>query len=1111
MASLDEVEFPADRSIVGDEPAWTFVEAEVARPAAGQGADPAMALGCAVLFIFSRLSDHTCLGLRFDRGDKSGASHDLVADFPHGATLAEAFATLGEARHGTAECTRVAMELATVHRHLPDAGKTPVLSFAPSADLLRLRLDYDASRMSQRSARDVLEKVELVLRALDTTPDMPCADLVLIGPLAGSLIPDMSQTIAKQVFDSVPKTFFEVAARHGARPAVSNGTQVYSYDDLSGAVRALAGQLKSAGLCPGDVVAVAGLSSFGMLASMLAVLTAGGVLVTMDGALPEARLALIADVSHPRFHIQVGPESGMAGTAGKIPVVDWPARAALKRLTDGAPPVDSVLAPPDSDASAYIFFTSGSTGAPKGVLGTHLGLAHFLSWQRSSFPIGPEDRAAQLTALSFDVVLRDVLFPLTSGACVHIPTRELLLDARRMLAWIEDTEITTMHVVPSLMRAWLQAHDGGRPFASLRYIFFAGEPLTEALLKRLERASSAKTSIVNLYGPTETTLAKLCNRIESIEPGVQPIGRPMPGTDVVILRQRRSLCGLWEVGEIAIRTPYRSKGYFENPALTQGVFVPNPLRDDPDDLVYLTGDIGRFRPDGKVEIFGRNDAQIKIRGVRIEPNEIEGILLKQPGIKDAAVTVRIGANDSKTLFALVVPETPVPPDGLTSFNQHLRQALRVELHEAMVPSRILAAERLPYLPNGKLDRKAIGALKLEVPAAESREAGEDVEGDDMRALARELETLLNAPIDLQKTFIEMGGDSLSYIEASILVENALGWLPPNWDSLTFAELFTMKRDTRARTTTVRSVVALRAVAISMVVFSHFEVFNLPGSTDALFAVSGWSFGRYTLSSIARSKSVRPVFDLIFKIALPVLVFSMAVHILHPPIRWPTILMVDNFIDPHYDGNRGLWFLDVLLQLMLAMAVIFSSRTLVRLATENIVRFSMAAAVISLCVSSLIYGYWNTDYLMNRVPQMAAWLFFIGMAVSGAERLGQKAAIAAFALAAAALHHFTSWAPIEISTFSAICIALIAFVPEIRIPSVLGVLVRNIAGASLFIYIYHFSFRTQLLKLGLGSHEAVIALIAIGGGVLIWRVWDYLYGLTASRIRALWNKLSPKAG
>ena len=281
------------------------------------------------------------------------------------------------------------------------------------------------------------------------------------------------------------------------------------------------------------------------------------------------------------------------------------------------------------DDPAYIFFTSGTTGKPKGVLGRHKGLSHFLQWQRETFGIGSADRAAQLTALSFDVVLRDILTPLTSGATLCLPDDPEDFGPDRVIDWLERESITMLHAVPSLAQFWL-SHASRRDARrhGPRYVFFAGEPLLDTLVRRWRELLPVTGEVVNLYGPTETTLAKCCYRVpaEGMTPGVQPVGQPMPQAQALVLTEGNQLCGIGESGEVLIRTPFRSLGYVNATEENESRFVPNFFRADAADLLYRTGDRGRYRPDGLLELTGRIDNQVKVHGVRIEPEEIEEVL-----------------------------------------------------------------------------------------------------------------------------------------------------------------------------------------------------------------------------------------------------------------------------------------------------------------------------------------------------------------------------------------------------------------------------------------------------------------------------------------------------
>lgn len=914
------------------------------------------------------------------------------------------------------------------------------------------------------------------------------------------MLPDPGKKIIPRIYEATPLTFLKVAGHFAEQPAISDGTRSYSYRELQNASQFLAAELLQAGLQPGDTVLVSGPSSFGTIAGFVAAMLAGGILVSLDPSLPEDRQKQIVDISGAKFALFATTASS-AGlprlTAHAFGIPAWPTASELTRL------VAADVALPDlgEDASAYVFFTSGSTGAPKGVLGRHQGLAHFLDWQRTEFPLGPGDRSAQITALSFDVVLRDILYPLTSGACIHIPERTIVFDARKILAWMRAHEITILHSVPSLMKAWLQSDSSARPFQTLKYVFFAGEPLTEDLLRRFQAAASDAVAITNLYGPTETTLAKLYHRVRTIEPGIQPIGKPQPGVDVLILRDRTTLCGVGEIGEIAIRTPYRSSGYFKAPEQTSEVFIPNPWSQDPGDLIYCTGDLGQYREDGLIQIFGRIDAQIKIRGVRIEPNEIEAHILKFPGVANAAVSARLGDNEEKTLYAFVALADSAAVD-VALFNRDVRAFLKARLPEVMIPKRLIPIAEIPHLPNGKVNRKALAALEIREDAEDAQALDTSTLDEDSRLLVQGFEKALGYPLqDLNASFVDHGGDSLSFIQASLTVEKVLGWLPDNWDSLSLRELAALKRSTREKMVSVNSIVLVRALAIILIVLDHFGGPDVKSTTAALFVASGWSFGRYQIAAIGRANSVWPVFKLLYKIILPVTLYSLLLHAalrIHYP--WQRALLIDNFIDPNFSGGFSFWFIEDLAQTLILAAALFSIPRIRQMAENNITQVAFKAILVSLAVSFAITQFWNTDYLFNRVPHVSMWLFFMGMAISGISRRADKAILLAMLAAVAVLFQLTHSAAFAISLFGIAVIVFNTILPQAKMPAWLAPLVGNTAGASLFIYMTHFQIHSVLHKIFANANPYAAGLVAVLGGIAAWKSWEFCYRQVAKQVR-----------
>ncbi len=397
------------------------------------------------------------------------------------------------------------------------------------------------------------------------------------------------------------------------------------------------------------------------------------------------------------------------------------------------------------------------------MLGTHKGLSHFLIWQRETFAVGPGDRCAHLTALSFDVVLRDIFLPLTSGATLCLPQDDLLPD--HVLPWAASEAITVIHAVPSLSWLWM-AHAQSMTLPALRCVFSAGESLTDSLVKQW-RTVAPEAEIVNLYGPTETTMAKCFYRVpEDVLPGAQPVGRPLPQTQALVLSENGRLCGVNEPGEIVIRTPFRTRGYLNRPEENQTRFVPNPFRDDPDDVLYRTGDLGRYRADGTLVVLVRLDHQIKIRGVRVEPGEVAAVLTQHEGVQACVVVGRKDLYEASTLAAYVVARSDEQPG-----RDDLRAYLSRRLPAAMIPSSFVFVERLPLLLNGKVDRSALPAPK-EASPAEDYVAPRTPEE---QALAEVWAEVLGAErVGVHDNFFDLGGHSLLIFRAGSRMSERLG-------------------------------------------------------------------------------------------------------------------------------------------------------------------------------------------------------------------------------------------------------------------------------------------------------------------------------------------------
>lgn len=654
-------------------------------------------------------------------------------------------------------------------------GEARFTSFTNSAIVVRvipgeaMAIDfiYDAERFEPAAIQALGEQFVFLLAQFADAPEQTLADFSLLTPAARRMLPDPAQALEQPPHQPISAHMAHWAETLPDHPAIAWEGQSRSYAQLYGDAQQIAQAIRAAGIGKGDVVAVTGQRRYGTIAAMLGVFLSGGVLLTLAHDLPVERQRVMLREADARLLATVG--SGGEGPAFPHPILHVDPESAQVEPQAGAPgPLPDLT----GEDGAYLFFTSGTTGVPKGVLGNHKGLAHFLCWQRETFGVASSDRCAQLTGLSFDVVLRDIFTPLTSGATLCLPEELAVLEPARLLAWLHEERITLLHTVPSLAHAWLM-QPSGPVNESLRWAFFAGEPLTDGLIQRW-RERFARCEVVNLYGPTETTLAKFWYQTPAQPlPGVQPVGWPLPQTQALVLDGRNRLCGVGEPGEIVIRTPFRTNGYINTPA-QNARFVPNPWGEDESDRLYYTGDRGRYAGDGRLEILGRMDDQVKIRGVRVELGEIKALLEQHPAVQVSVVVAQRGeekpgetepgeaGHNDITIVAYVVPA----PHAATDYQSRkplsalLRDYLGEQLPEAMIPSAFVTLEEIPLTPNGKVDRRALPApdAVAEGQSGEEFVAPRSETEEAIAAIWRKI--LKRDEISVHDNFFALGGHSL---------------------------------------------------------------------------------------------------------------------------------------------------------------------------------------------------------------------------------------------------------------------------------------------------------------------------------------------------------------
>ncbi len=623
-----------------------------------------------------------------------------------------------------------------------DASKFDLSVYINEAgEQIELAIVFDTAKFDEAVVDGIQRRLVTALDVAGRSPDRPLVEIEL-----GDAGVDPRSPLPRPEYPAVLDVIEQLANEAPDAPALRHDGQALTRGQLRAAITAIVEALARAGLQPGDRVALAGPPSAGLIAAYLAILRSGVCLVPLSSRLSREHVDKLLDHVGARLVLEV--TAGTSRLATRVPIAAVDTISAAITL----PPALAPAGPADP-AIKYIYFTSGTTGAQKGVIGNLVALGHFSAWQRSMFGETSGPISAQLTELGFDVFLRDTMFALTSGKLMALPPREVAdIEPAEMMRWLEREKVTAIHSVPSLARAWLDACPPEIKLPELRCIFFVGEPLDSTLVERWRARFRPDTEIVNLYGTTETGPAKCWFRVpQPPERGIQPIGRALPETQLLVMRSARALAAIGEVGEVVIRTPFSTLGYLDDSGGDAPRFYPNPFRDDPSDRLYRTGDLGRQRPDGAIEILGRADDQVKIRGQRIDPSGIAATLRAHPGIADAAVIAAKLENEVRLIAYAVRGETPPTTAAL---REHLRQTIP----PYMIPTAFVFLKTLPRKPNGKLDRAALPAPDWDAADSDVFVLPRSPEEEAVAAIWREV--LGVEKIGIRDNFFALGGHSL---------------------------------------------------------------------------------------------------------------------------------------------------------------------------------------------------------------------------------------------------------------------------------------------------------------------------------------------------------------
>ncbi len=601
---------------------------------------------------------------------------------------------------------------------------------------LQVELEYRQQLYKEQTIDRMFSRYAELLRQITASPDCPIQELEWMGEIEKAELEQFGAGAAMRYQTcSLHGLFEEQAKRTPEQPAVVLGSSALTYRELNEWANRLARKLRRQGAGPNTVVGILLNRSLAMAAAVMGVLKSGAAYMPIDPAYPKERTLYM--MRHSRMELLISESALIDGIEYDG---NWMDAERDDRMEDSS----NLPLLNRADDLAYVIYTSGTTGNPKGVAVPHRGVSHAIQWRKAEYGLDTADHALQLFSFAFDGFVTSFFTPLLAGSAVSFLPEEEAKDPIAIRNRIASVGITHMIAVPSLFMALL---DCSRPedLKSLQVVTLAGERLTAALLEQAGQLCP-HTEFANEYGPTENSVVTTIARQQRADAAIT-IGRPIANCRVYVLDEWNGQQPAGVAGELAVSGPGLATGYLYQPELTEAQFVPNPYATG--DIMYKTGDLVRWLPDGTLEYIGRLDDQVKIRGYRIELQEIEARLLQHPAIVESVVLARDHEGES-ALFAYVATQQELTYDEI---KQHLASALP----HYMLPSFIIQLAKLPLTTNGKVDRRALPGAEAAMRQAEYRPPFTSTQ---LKLAQMWQEVLKGGEYGLLDHFFERGGDSL---------------------------------------------------------------------------------------------------------------------------------------------------------------------------------------------------------------------------------------------------------------------------------------------------------------------------------------------------------------